>query len=59
VINLIASRQRMEESVLNSVHQIRELRNRIVHRNLSISPIGFGVCKSRLATYVSRLPRKW
>jgi hypothetical protein len=45
--------------VADDAHAVREFRNAVVHPQIAVSPLTFDQCKSRLAFFLSYLPRQW
>lgn len=59
LVNQVGSRRNITPDTVSSVHQVRDLRNRIAHHFHASSAVGIFECKSRLARFLSFLPQDW
>jgi hypothetical protein len=57
-MNRLAARHSMAADVLEDAHDIRRLRNAIVHRTHSAEIQTMGECRAGLATFLSYMPRR-
>ena len=59
LMDAIGSRRHMPAGHLQAAHEVREYRNDVVHDHLRNTIFDFAECRSRLARFVSMLPRTW
>jgi hypothetical protein len=59
LMDSIARRRNMDAKTLMSAHDVRDFRNKIMHRNVHSLRFDFGECAKILGTYVSWLPTAW
>jgi hypothetical protein len=59
LIAAVAARNNVPTDVLLEAQAVRAYRNNVVHHGSTRSEIPLGDCKSRLARFLSWLPRTW
>lgn len=62
LINSIATRRGVPDDVCDEVHEVRKYRNGLVHEGESESeaePVTLATARSRLRTFLARLPNEW
>ena len=59
LINSIASYCFVNNDDMQNAHEVREYRNDVIHDHLQHPRFDFQTCRSRLASFVRWLPRKW
>jgi hypothetical protein len=57
LMDRVAARHHVVFDVLDDAHAVRRFRNSIVHRSPWAAPPTLGHCRSKLATFLSYLPR--
>ena len=60
LMNGIAAMRRVDDSVRDDAHTVREYRNSLVHEvDDSVAPVPLAVARHHLCSFFGRLPRKW
>jgi len=59
LMDSIARRRDMEPATLAAAHDVRDFRNKVMHRNVQALRIDFAQCSKALGRYISWLPVQW
>jgi hypothetical protein len=59
LLNSIAACRKIDPATLASIHQVRDFRNQVMHRNTMTAGFDIAECGRVLSTYISWLPISW
>jgi hypothetical protein len=60
LVNGVASKRRISDDLISTVHSVREYRNSLVHeREDEINPVPLSAARSCICEFLSRLPENW
>jgi len=59
LLDSVAARRRMSDRDRDSAHEVRELRNEIIHEDVRNARLDLAQCAKALGRYISWLPNEW
>jgi hypothetical protein len=59
LVDSVAARRRMPDADRDAVHDVRELRNEIIHESVRLARLNLAQCATPLGRYLSWLPNEW